>query len=82
MKLKHHEICIISNLISLNEEFFAKECKRNPIRENINDNHDHYRPFGKFNGEVSQKMFNDLKHKIDLEFITKVEWEDKWVIGE
>ena len=61
----------------LNEEFFAKECKRNPIRENINDNHDHYRPFGKFNGEVSQKMFNDLKHKIDLEFITKVEWEDK-----
>ena len=27
--------------------------------------------------EVSQKMFNDLKHKIDLEFITKVEWEDK-----
>ena len=77
MKLKHHEICIISNLISLNEEFFRVSCKRNPIRENINDNHDHYRPFGKFNGEVSQKMFNDLKHKIDLEFITKVEWEDK-----
>jgi|TARA_B100000123_G_scaffold60291_1_gene42105 hypothetical protein len=76
MKLKHHEICIISNLISLNEEFFRVSCKRNPIRENINDNHDHYRPFGKFDGEVSQKMFNDLKHKIDLEFIKKVEWED------
>ena len=76
MKLKHHEICIISNLITLNNEYFARECKRNPIRDAINDNQDHYRPFGKFNGEVSQKMFNDLKHKIDLEFITKVELGD------
>lgn len=74
MKLKHHEICIISNLIHLNKEYFAKECKRNPIRDAINDNQDHYRPFGKFDGEVSQRMFNDLKQKIDLEFLNKVEW--------
>ena len=73
MKLTPQEICIISNLISLNNEYFARECKRNPIRDAINDNQEHYRPFGKFNGEVSQRMFNDLKNKIDLEFITKVE---------